>query len=281
MYNTKESLFCEGGSMYKLLLATDRQDIIEQFRTIEWTKLGYHKPLFAASSAEAIECIRTKALDAVGFYFEEKNATPLTRFLHNERPSLPVYSVTDDPEKQITILVEMRAVLNRIHADVSDIPYDDDMMRTMMRDELVHSLLCGEIEDYSVVERQLKLVRSHVSTTRPCMVYEMDMPQGEVYMTQHVSAADRLERALRNNFFGRYVDHIYYAVAVLSPRHIRVAAIPEAGLEQDLTDYENRANAHVEQSIEMIKEYLNLDISVAQSGMIRSLRSFCEDETSI
>ncbi len=266
--------------MYKLLLATDRQDIVRQFEAIDWNRLGYHKPLYASSSREAIDCIRSKALDAVGLHFEEKAAVPLTRFLHNERPSLPVYSVTGDPDKQITVLIEMRSVLNRIHADISDIPYDDDMMRTLMRDELVHSLLCGEIEDYSVVERQLKLIRSHVSSTRPCMVYEMDMPQGEVYMTQHVSAADRLERALRNNFFGGYVDHIYYAVAVLSPRHIRVAAVPEAGLEQDLDDYANRANAHVQHSIDMIKEYLNLDISIVQGGMIHSLRSFCEDESS-
>ncbi len=264
--------------MYKLLLATDRQDIAEQFETIDWTKLGYHKPYYAATSLEAIDCIRTKPIDAVGFHFEEKAAAPLTRFLHIERPSLPVFSVTDNVEKQTDILIEMRSVLNRIHADISDIPYDDDMMRTLMRDELVHSLLCGEIEDYSVVVRQLKLIRSHVSMTRPCMVYEMDLPQGEIYMKQHVSAADRLERALRNNFFGRYVDHIYFAVAVLSPRHIRVVAIPEAGLEQDLEDYTSRANAHVAQSIEMIKEYLNLDISIEQCGMIPSLRAFCDDE---
>ena len=264
--------------MYKLLLATDRDDIATQFKSIKWASLGFHEPLYAKDSSQAISILQTKGLDAVGFYFLDREAKLLSSYLHTERPSLPVFSVTDDAEAQVVYLIELRSVLNRLHADMSDIPYDDDAMRLLMRDELVHSLLCGEIVDYSVVERQLKLIRSHVSSTRPCMVYEMDMPQGEIYVSQHINAVDRLERALRNNFFGGYVDHIYYAVAVLTPRHIRVAAIPEAGLEQDLSDYEKRATEHVNRSIEMIKEYLNLDINIAECGMIRSLRSFCEDE---
>lgn len=264
--------------MYKLLLATDREDIVAQFGKMDWAGLGFHGPYVASSSSEAIHLLQTKGLDAIGFYFTDNEAKMLSSYLHTERPSLPVFSVSEDPEKQRVIILELRAVLNRLHADISDVPYDDDAMRTMMRDELFHSLLCGEITDFSVVERQLKLIRSHVSATRPCMVYEMDMPQGEIYMSEHVNAADRLERALRNNFFGRYVDHIFYAVAVLTPRHIRVAGIPEAGLEQDLNDYEKRANAHVADSIDMIKEYLNLDINIAECGMIRSLRAFCEDD---
>ncbi len=264
--------------MYKLLLATDREDIVERFREIKWPALGFHEPLYAANATEAIRLLQTKGLDAVGFYFLDSEAKLLSAYLHTERPSLPVYSVTDDPAQQQVFILELRSVLNRLHADISDVPYDDDAMRLLMRDELVHSLLCGEIVDFSVVERQLKLIRSHVSSTRPCMVYEMDMPQGEIYMSEHAHAAERLERALRNNFFGRYIDHIFYAVAVLTPRHIRLAAVPEAGLEQDLDDYERRANEHVAKSIEMIKEYLNLDINVVDSGMIRSLRSFCEDE---
>ncbi len=264
--------------MYKLLLATDRDDIASQFKKIDWPSLGFHEPLYAADPEEAIRLLQTKGLDAVGFYFLDREAKLLSSYLHTERPSLPVYSVSEDLQQQQVIILELRSVLNRLHSDMADTPYDDDAMRLMMRDELVHSLLCGEIVDFSVVERQLKLIRSHVSSTRPCMVYELDMPQGEIYMSEHLHAADRLERALRNNFFGRYVDHIFYAIAVLTPRHIRLAAVPEAGLEQDLADYERRANEHVAQSIEMIKEYLNLDINVEESGMIRSLRSFCEDE---
>ena len=108
------------------------------------------------------------------------------------------------------------------------------------------------------------------------MVYEMDMPQGDVYISEHQNAMDRLERALRNNFFGRYVDRIYYDVAVLTPRHIRVAAIPQGGIDQDTDDFRQRADEHVEDCLHTIKEYLNLDINIVQGGLIPSLRAFTE-----
>lgn len=264
--------------MYKLILATNRVNIREMFKNINWLSLGFCEPLYAADSDEAIALLNSKAVDAIGFYLEGNDVTVLSHFLHYERPSLPVYSVSHDAQKQLTILRELSGVLNRIHADTTDEPYDDDMMRTMMRDELMHSLLCGELEDFSVAERQFKLIRAHISTTRPCMVYELDMPQGDVYMSQHANAADRLERALRNNFFGGYVDHIYYTVAVITPRHIRAAAIPEGGLDQDFADFERRANEHMQASIDKIKEYLNLDMTVAESGPIRNLRGFLNNE---
>ena len=262
--------------MYKLLLATDRTDIPAVSDAIDWHKLGFHTPLIASSPNEALTLLTTKAIDAAGFLLSGPRDMTLSNYLHLERPSLPIYSVSEDAKKQTAILKDLRRVLDRIHADYADLPYDEDSMREAMRDELTHRLLCGEIDDYAFVERELKLIRGHISATRPCMVYEMDMPQGDVYVMQHTAAVERLESALRNNFFGRYVDHIFYAVAVLTPRQIRVAAIPEAGLDQDLNDFENRANAHVQESLDMIKEYLNLDINVADSGMIRSLRAFTE-----
>ena len=265
--------------MYKLLLATDRTDILAVSDSIDWHKLSFHTPMRASTPAEAISVLTGKAVDAAGFSLTDSSNAALRDYLHLERPSLPIFSVTDDREKQIAILVELRQVLDRIHADFADVPYDEDSMREALRDELIHRLLCGEIEDFSYVEREIKLIRGHISTTRPCMVYEMDMPQGDVYVLQHTAAIERLESALRNNFFGRYIDHIYYAVAVLTPRQIRLAAIPEAGLDQDLADFENRANTHVRESLEMIKEYLNLDINVVESGMIRNLRAFTENET--
>ena len=265
--------------MYKLLIATDKPEVRAVSDAIDWKRLGFRTPIIASTPAEAVEVLSGKAIDAVAFTFVGMPVTPLRDYLHVERPSLPIFTLVEDTDKQAVILSELRHVLNRIHADYADIPYDEDTMRSAMRDELVHRLLCGEIEDFSLVERELQLIRGHISATRPCVVYEMDMPQGDVYMLQHASAIERLESALRNNFFGRYIDHIYYAVAVLTPRQIRVAAIPEAGLDQDLDDFGKRADAHIRQSLNMIKEYLNLDINIAESGFIRNLKAFTEDET--
>ena len=260
--------------MLKLLLASDQTDIQESFRHYPWLDMGFHAPLIAGTSEEAIQLLESRAIDAVGYHFEKKNGVALSEYLHHDRPSMAIFSVVEDEQKQLQVLKELGEMMRRLHGDYADTPYDDDAMRQVLRDELTHSLLSGGIEDFAFAERQFKLLRSHISFTRPCMVYELDMPQGEVYMTMHLNGIERLERALRNNFFGRYMDRIYYAVAVLTPRHIRVAAIPKGGESQDLNDFASRANAHVEDSIERIKEYLDLDIDVTTCGMIPNLKAF-------
>lgn len=265
--------------MYKLLLATDQKDIQEAFGRYPWQEMGFYPPLIATSSEEAIQLLNSKAIDAVGYHFEKKNGIALSNYLHHDRPSMAIFSVAEDSQKQLTVIRELADMMKRLHSDFADEPYDDEAMRTFMRDELTHDLLSGEIEDFAFAERQFKLLRSHISFTRPCMVYELDMPQGEVYMTMHRNGLERLERALRNNFFGRYIDRTYYAVAVLTPRHIRVAAIPKGGEEQDMDDFENRANAHVEDSIERIKEYLDLDIDMVTCGMIPNLKAFSTSDS--
>jgi hypothetical protein len=260
--------------MYKVLLATDQKSIRDAFENYPWREMGFHLPLIASTQEEAIDLLSSRPIDAVGYYFEKKNGVALSRYLHHERPSLAIFSVTEDDKKQLDVLKELAEMMRRLHSDYADEPYDDEAMRTFLRDELTHNLLAGHIEDYAMAERQFKLLRSHISFSRPCMVYELDMPQGEVYMTLHVNGLERLERALRNNFFGRYIDRIYFAVAVLSHRHIRVAAIPQGGESQDLDDFITRANMHMEDSIERIKEFLDLDITVDKCGLIQSLKAF-------
>lgn len=261
-------------NMYKLLLATDQKDIREAFENHPFREMGFHRPLIASTSEEAIELLNSHAIDAVGYYFEKKNGEALSQYLHYDRPSTAIFAVSHESDKQLLVLRELAEMMRRLHSDYADEPYDSEAMRTFLRDELTHNLLAGHIEDFAMAERQFKLLRSHISFTRPCMVYELDMPQGEVYMTMHRNGVERLERALRNNFFGRYIDRIYYAVAVLTPRHIRVAAIPKGGESQDMEDFITRANLHMEDSIERIKEYLDLDINVDKCGMIPNLKAF-------
>ena len=273
MYNIRAPCIWEV-IMYKLLLATDQEVIRQAFQEYPWNRMGFHAPLIVSSSEEAIDALNSHAIDAVGYYFEKKNGVKLSSYLRYERPSMSIFSVTMDSEKQLMVLKELSEMMYRLHSDFSDDPYDDETMRTLLKDELTHRLLSGKIEDFAMAERQFKVLRSHISFTRPCMVYELDMPQGDVYMSLHYNALERLERALRNNFFGRLIDKVYYAVVVLSPRHIRVAAIPRAGEDQDLKEFEQRANAHVEDSIDRIKEFLDLDINVRQCGMIENLKAF-------
>ena len=261
--------------MYKLLLATDRDDLRDMFlKNIDWKKAGFRSPLIASTAQEGIDLLNSKAVDAVGYCFEREDPRPLKRFLRYGRPSLPIYSVCDTPEKQMQVLREMTRVLDRLHADFSDDYYDEEAMLTIQRDELVHALLSESLKDWEAVKRSFKLIRSHVSLDHPSILYEIDMPQGDVYLAGHSGhAQERLESALRNNFFGRYVNGVYYAVAVLTPRHIRVVCMPMHGKEpESIEALGAMTDAHIQESIQKIKEYLDLDMTVVESAWLSSLQ---------
>ncbi len=262
--------------MYKLLLVTDQADARALFRDqMDWAKTNFRPPLIASSAQEGIDLINSKAIDAVGYRFASKaDAMPLKRFLRYGRPSLPIFTVCDSVSQQQLVLKELSAVLDRLHADFADDYYDEEAMLTIQRDELVHALLCGQLQDWDAVKRSFKLIRSHVSLDHPSILYEIDMPQGDVYLAGHSGQAEkRLESALRNNFFGRYVDGIYYAVAVLTPRHIRVVCLPMHGKEPETIEALGAmTDAHIRDSIQKIKEYLDLDLQVTQSAWLDSVQ---------
>lgn len=267
--------------MYKLLLVTDREDILSLFRDqVKWPELNCRTPYAARTAQDAIDLLNTKAIDAVGYRLAAEDALPLKKFLRYGRPSLPIFEVTDDPEKQRIALRHAVAVLDRLHADAYDDYYDEEAMLTIQRDELVHALLAGEMRDWEAVKREMKLIRAHVSLDKPCVLYEIDMPQGEVYLSEHRGhAQQRLESALRNNFFGRYVDGVYYAVAVLTPRHIRVVCMPVHGHEPESPEaLGDRTDAHIAESIQKIKEYLDLDLNVTQSAWLDSVKGLLGQE---
>lgn len=261
--------------MYKLLLVTDREDLRSQLRDqMNWTGLNCRTPYTAASPQEAIDLLNSKPIDAVGYRFFHTDGMQLTKFLRYGRPSLPIFQVCENCETQTVVIKQTVNVLDRLHQDYADEYYDEEAMLTLQRDELVHSLLAGELRDWDGVMREMKLIRAHVSLDKPCVLYEIDMPQGEVYLSEHQGhAQQRLESALRNNFFGRYVEGIYYAVAVLTPRHIRIVCMPMHGQAPETQeDFGARTDAHINESIQMIKEYLDLDMMVVESAWLDSLK---------
>lgn len=264
--------------MYKLLLVTDQESIRQLFRCqIDFAKLYCKEPLIVETAEEAIECLNSRAIDAVGYAMDRKKARALIDYLNCSRPSLPIFEVVDDADKQMQILMETKVVLNRLHADFADDYYDEETMLNMQRDELTHNMLSGNVDSLETLERGLKLIRSRMDPHGTCVLYEIDLPQGEVYVTEHRHAQERLERALRNNFFGRYVEGIYYAVAVLTPRHIRLVCIPMLGKEPEENEaFAARADRHVQESIQKIKEYLDLDMQVVQSAWLHGLRELVE-----
>ena len=261
--------------MYRILIAVkDAMAFADMSEKIDWQSLNFHKPVIVTSAEDAVAYMETKRVDAIAYIFEKYEASALKKYLSKVRASLPVFQIKRDYELQMTILRDLLRYLDRLHSDMSDEVCDENMIMDMLRDELGHTLLAGELRDEQVLLYRLQMLRSHVSTEKKCVLYDFDMPQGEVYMmNQWHYGSERLENALRNNFFGRYYDDIYYWAAVLTPRHIRVLACQrkDGGDETDESLLE-RTNQHIEQSMDNVKEYLGLDMNLVGIHILDNLK---------
>jgi len=267
--------------MYRILIAVkDEKAFSALNEQIDWPSMHFREPMFVSTADEAIAVMETKRVDCIAYILEKYEGKKLTAYLNDVRPSLPVFQIKRDLEAQKIVLKDMLRYLDRLHSDMSDDVYDETVVMDMLRDELGHNLLAGEIHREDVLRGRLQMLRSYVSPDKKCVLYDFDMPQGEIYlMNQWHYGSERLENALRNNFFGRYYDDIFYFVAVLTPRHIRVAACQRMdGLDEEEDKLLSRTNMHIEQSLENIKEYLGLDLILTEIKILDSLTVLTQEK---
>jgi len=266
--------------MYHLLVATDEPGVLNALNaSVSWENMNFRPPIIVGTAEEAIQTIESKRVDCVSYMLKKKDAQLLSNYLNAVRPSLPIFEIRRSLENQKRILEDMRRVLDRLHADVSDELYDEETVMNMLRDELTHNLLVGEIRDERLLRGRLQMLRSHISPDKPCVLYEFDMPQGEVYLSsQWHYGSERLENALRSNFFGRYYEDLFYVVAVLTPRNIRLVACQRDDRENEpVESLVERADQHVAQTLESIKEYLCLDMVITGREVLTNLCALTQE----
>lgn len=260
--------------MYRLLIATNEPEVLNQLNaSVDWASLSFRQPTVVSTADEAIQNMETQRVDCIAYMLNGSEARRLSNYLNTVRPSLPIFEIRRSLEAQMRILNDMRRVLDRLHEDNTDEDYDEKTIMSMLRDELTHNLLAGEITSERELRGRLQMLRSHLSLARPCMLYEFDLPQGEIYLNYEWHyGSERLEKALRNNFFGRYYEDLYYQVAVLTPRHIRLIVCQRDDRENEPEDsLAERADQHVSQVLEQIREYLDLDMVQTDRAILPSM----------
>lgn len=259
--------------MYKLLLVTDREEVIAAFDKVPDLQGMMFSPItIIRDIREAISYLESNAVDAVGYSIRFSDVSPLHQYLVDVRPSLPIFQTHHHDDTLLAELIRIRKFLDSLHGDYADGEYDEAAVLEYLRDELMHQLLARQIDNPKELKSRMKLVRSQLALDKPCYLVDFDLPQGEVYLSDRWHyGRERLENCLRTNFFGRYVDNIYYGVAVLTPRHIRLLACPRQNSQEDMQTISQRAQRHIEKSVADIKEYLDLDLNVEQYTLLDNI----------
>ena len=248
--------------MYKLLLATDRAEVLEAFNAVTaWESMGFRAPRIVTSVNGAIKSLGEHHADAIAFRFGEQDERAMMDHLQVFQPNLPIFSAEETPGGLMDVLKELRMLLNRTHADFSNDDFGVADMLQICRHEFFRALLQDRVTDEASVSRCLRLLRSKMDPDKPCVIVELGMPQDSDFLKGRWHyGTERLEIALRN-FFGVEVAGMRMVAAVLPDERIFLVAGAMRGAAQP-DSMTGVVTAHVQECIEHVQEYLHLDLTM-------------------
>lgn len=263
--------------MYKLLLATDKPNVIETFQAVtSWESLGFRAPRVVSTVQTAMDSLKKHHADGIAVAFDKENEAALEAYLSQEYPILPIINASKQPGQVIDNVCELRSLLSRTHADFSNDSFGEADMLQLCRHEFFRALIGGEIRRPEDVVRRMRLLRSHMSPDQPCVLLELALPEGDTFLTGRWHyGTERLEVALRN-FFGVELEGMRMLVSVLADERIFLLACPMLGQEA-VDSISGVVYSHAEESIAHVKEYLGLHLSIASVRILPNLTVLAQE----
>ncbi len=266
--------------MYKLLLATNDQAIRDAFAAVKWEENDYRQPRTVLTAQEAIDSLNAYHADAIAIGLDAEEDAALVAYLLENRPDLPIMAVSRNSGHVENHAVELRKLLNRINADMSNTAFTPGEQLQVCRHDFFRALMGGRLPDKKSVERLLRLTRSKMDPHQPCVVAELAMPEGsDFFKGRWHYGPERLELALRN-IFGVEVRGLRILSCVLPGERIVLLGCPmlchEVELEED-DSMTGVVSAHVNSCIAHVDEFLGLDLHISSIRILPALTALARD----
>lgn len=264
--------------MYKLLLTTKDQAVRDAFAAVKWEELGFREPRIAASAEEAVSSLKAYHADAIAIGLPEEEDAQLASCLMEMYPDLPVMAVSKKSGHVEKYALELRKVLNRINADMSNTAFTIGEQLQVCRHEFFRALVDQRVPDAKTAKRMLRLVRSKMDPDRPCVLAELVMPADSDFLKGRWQyGPERLELALRN-IFGVEVQGLRILSCVLPGERIVLLGCPmlfhETAEGASMTGV---ISEHVSDCIAHVDEFLGLDLSIASIRILPALTAMAKE----
>lgn len=265
--------------MYKLLLTTNDPAIRDAFSAVKWEMLGYRQPRVATSAEEAVGSLKAYHADAIAIGLSAEEDEKLLRCLMEEFPDLPIMAVSKKSGHVERYALELRKVLNRINADMSNTAFTTGEQLQVCRHEFFRALMDHRVPDAKSILRTLRLVRSKMDASKPCVVAELTMPESSDFLKGRWSyGAERLELALRN-IFGVEVQGLRILSCVLPGDRIVLLGCPMLfhDVEAEGVSMTGVIAHHVNDCIAHVDQFLGLDLSISSIRILPALTAMAMD----
>ena len=265
--------------MYKLLLVSDRNDVLDVYQQISnWERIGFKPPHIRHDFEGTKQSLSIHHADGIGIDVIPEEREKIIAFLQKEYPYLPIFQVGRSTEEAVRYLNELKAVLNRLYADFSSDRSDVPEVMLECRHDLFRRLVSGKVLDEGYLYRQMRLLRSRMEADRPCMLIEMSQPADEENMLdcRWHGSYQMMERTLFTSF-SRDIHGYHVLPLITEEGKIYILAgslhVRQPGDEDEsiTTTIQNS----VEEGIQHAREFFGVNLHMNNIQVLSSMNVLC------
>ncbi len=267
--------------MYKLLLVSDREEILNAFSQISnWEIHGFKQPHIRNSYEGAKDSLRKHHADGIAIAMTDPaEEEQILAYLQDNFPFVSIFEAGTNETDILRYLQELKTLLNRVRADFSNDHLPEADVLQQVRHEFLRKVIVGRVVDASELRRNMRLLRSKMDADSPCLIVELEQSAvlDDRLEGRWAYGENRLESALMYAFGGNYLGmHIF--PAVYTSGRIVVLSCPLLGSDQRLSE-ENMKTAitsHIQDGVDYLKQYQGLDLHITDIRVLPALTSFCD-----
>ena len=269
--------------MYKLLLVSDREDVLNAFAQIEnWERHGFKPPHIRHDFEGMLDSLAKHHADGIAIEVIPDEAKKIYPYLQENYPNVPLFTAGTTPEEVLRYLNELSILLNRIHADFSNDGFREIDMLMECRHEFFRKLLTGRVERKDDLVRNMHLLRSRMDPESACMIMELEQPpesEQDKLEGRWQYGNDRLEYTLRKSFGGD-VEGVHILPTVHTDGRILVLCCSLSGAESSVKTQDQMTallTTRIADGIAHLKEYFGLELHITGIRVLPSLYTLCAD----
>ena len=268
--------------MYKLLLVSDRDEVLNAFQQVQnWERQGFKPPHIRHDFEGTLDSLSKHHADGIAVAVVPEEEKKILAYLQENYPNVPIFQAGTTTEEVLRYLNELNILLNRIHADFSNDRFREIDMLQECRHDFFRKLMTGRVDRKDDLVRNMRLLRSRMDPDRPCLLVELEQPEdvgSDRLEGRWHYGPDRLELALRNSFGGD-VEGIHILPTVHTDGRILVLCCALYGVESAVTGDRMTAmlTSHIADGIAHLKEFFGLDLHIAGIRVLPSLYVLCTD----
>ncbi len=266
--------------MYKLLLVSDQEDVLNAFAGIRnWELLGFKPPHIRHDFEGTKDSLAKHHADGICIAVDHDQEELILAYLQQYFPNVSIFEAGHNGEEVLRYLSELKILLNRINADFYNERSSTRDNLQMCRHEFFRKVINGKVKNSDDLHRNMRLLRSRMDADRPCLLIELDQsaPNDRLEGRWHYGK-DQLEIALRTSFAGD-LNGIHILPTIHSDGRILVLACPLHGVDTDMTVDTMTAmlTTYTADSIEHMKEFFGLELHISGIRVFPALTALCEN----